>query len=133
MFALVSLKYHKIEFKNKSIEVYNFVFFLGHSKPSEITTEMEENPVVFTNALHLAVEWGANDVLRFLLREQVDPNKEGRLPDAYDVCMIDINEPYYVFFKNHLIKYAFLINKHTFLLYFFLFWIYFYFDSELNI
>lgn len=42
---------------------------------------------MFTNALHLAVEWGANDVLRFLLRENVDPNKEGRLPDAYDMSV----------------------------------------------
>lgn len=41
--------------------------------------------MVFTNAIHLAVEWGANDVLRFLLRENVDPNKPGRLPDAYDI------------------------------------------------
>lgn len=63
-----------------------------HSKASErvseiTTTELEENPVVFTNALHLCVEWGANDVLRYLLREQVDPNKEGRLPDAYDMSV----------------------------------------------
>ena len=40
---------------------------------------------MFTNALHLAVEWGANDVLRMLLREGVDPNKGGRLPDVYDI------------------------------------------------
>lgn len=58
-----------------------------YSKSNEVGAELEENPVVFTNALHLAVEWGANDVLRFLLREGVDPNKEGRLPDAYDMSM----------------------------------------------
>ncbi|CAG7724464.1 unnamed protein product [Allacma fusca] len=58
------------------------------SRPSEINTaEMEENPVVFTNALHLAVEWGANDALRYLLREGVDPNKGGRLPDVYDISV----------------------------------------------
>lgn len=54
------------------------------SRFSEINTE-EENPVVFTNALHLATEWGANDVLRYLLREQLDPNTAGRLPDMYDL------------------------------------------------
>jgi hypothetical protein len=42
---------------------------------------------VFTNALHLAVEWGANDVIRYLLRESVDPNRGGRLPDAYDMSV----------------------------------------------
>jgi len=57
------------------------------SRTSEITTEPEENPVVFTNALHLAVEWGANDVIRYLLRENVDPNKGGRLPEAYDMSV----------------------------------------------
>jgi len=68
--------------------VHNCIYYLvTFSRPSEITTELEENPVVFTNALHLAVEWGANDVLRFLLREQVDPNKGGRLPDAYDISV----------------------------------------------
>lgn len=49
--------------------------------------EPEENPVAFTNALHLAVEWGANDVIRYLLREGVDPNKGGRQPEAYDMSV----------------------------------------------
>lgn len=59
--------------------------FIVHSRTSEFAADTEENPMVFSNAIHLAVEWGANDVLRFLLRENVDPNKPGRLPDAYDI------------------------------------------------
>lgn len=35
----------------------------------------------------MAVEWGANDVIRYLLRESVDPNKGGRLPEAYDMSV----------------------------------------------
>lgn len=66
-------------------KINNVLCLLLSSRASEFPAEPEENPMVFSNAIHLAVEWGANDVLRFLLRENVDPNKAGRLPDAYDI------------------------------------------------
>lgn len=37
-------------------------------------------PLVFTNALHLAVEYSALDVLKLLLKYGIEPNIGGRLP-----------------------------------------------------
>ncbi|KAF6199507.1 hypothetical protein GE061_007533 [Apolygus lucorum] len=39
-----------------------------------------EVPLVFSNALHLAVEYGSVDVLRVLLKYGLEPNQGGRLP-----------------------------------------------------
>ncbi|BET01584.1 phospholipase C [Nesidiocoris tenuis] len=39
-----------------------------------------EVPLVFSNALHMAVEYGAVDVLRILLKYGLEPNQGGRLP-----------------------------------------------------
>jgi hypothetical protein len=37
-------------------------------------------PLIFTNALHVAVEHGAVDVVRLLLKYGLEPNQGGRLP-----------------------------------------------------
>jgi ankyrin repeat protein len=36
-------------------------------------------PLIFTNALHVAVEYGAVDVVRLLLKYGLEPNQGGRL------------------------------------------------------
>jgi ankyrin repeat protein len=36
-------------------------------------------PLIFTNALHVAVEHGAVDVVRLLLKYGLEPNQGGRL------------------------------------------------------
>uniref|UniRef100_T1I3V9 Uncharacterized protein n=1 Tax=Rhodnius prolixus TaxID=13249 RepID=T1I3V9_RHOPR len=38
-----------------------------------------EMPLVFSNALHLAVEYGSVDVLRLLLKYGLEPNQGGRV------------------------------------------------------
>ncbi|XP_022239000.1 uncharacterized protein LOC106457380 [Limulus polyphemus] len=45
----------------------------------------QESPLVFSNALHLAIEHNSLDVARLLLKYGVDPNEKGVLPTDADL------------------------------------------------
>lgn len=53
--------------------------FDHRSEASSDNTDVAGAPGVFTNALHLAVDHGATDVVRLLLRYGVEPNRGGVL------------------------------------------------------